>query len=481
MPKLPVLPALSAAVAVAMTFACATNPVTGKKELSLVSEAQEIQMGREGSQAVLKSVGDVPRPEAQALVRSIGSQMAARAERPNLPWEFHLLDDAAVNAFAMPGGFIFVTRGLMTHLNSEAELAQVIGHEIGHVTAKHSVHQMSQQTLAQVGLVAGSIFSERVASLGNVLGAGMGLLFMKFGREDELEADALGFRYSLEQRYDVREAEKVFTTLSRLRGEEGARVPEWQSTHPDPGNRAETAHKRAAELPAASLANTRVNRNEFLRLLDGMMFGENPRLGYFRGARFLHPDLRFEITMPKGWESANLPEAVVSMSPQEDAQFQLTLGQGSPAQALQQLLGQQGIAVTQSGQTSINGLPAVMATFDAQTDSGVIKGIATAVQYQDRTYLLIGIATQAGMRRSASVIEGTMRSFRALNDPALINVQGATVQLVTLPDAMTGQAFTQRYPSTIPAEEIYVINGMTAGTNLSRGTLLKRVVGGLRR
>jgi predicted Zn-dependent protease len=477
--KQPVLHAVAAVAAI--TLACATNPVTGKRELSLISEAQEVQMGREGSQSVLKSVGEVARPEAQALVRTIGSQMAARAERPNLPWEFHLLDDAAVNAFAMPGGFIFVTRGLMTHLNSEAELAQVIGHEIGHVTAKHSVHAMSQQTLTQIGLVAGSIFSDRVAKLGNVLGAGAGLLFLKFGREDELEADALGFRYSLEQRYDVREAEKVFTTLARLRGEEGARIPEWASTHPDPGNRAQTAQKKAAELPAASLANTRVNRNEFLRLIDGMMFGENPRLGYFRGARFLHPDLRFEITMPSGWKNLNLPEAVVSQSTDESAQFQVMLGEGSPAQVLQQFLGQQGITVTQRGQTTINGLPAVTAAFDGQTESGVIKGITVALQYENRTYLLTGLMTEAGARRHTSTIENTMRSFRALTDPALINVQGAELQLVTLPDAMSGQAFAQRYPSSVPADEVYIINGITAGTNLPRGMILKRVVGGLRR
>jgi predicted Zn-dependent protease len=471
---------VTAAAAVVIAFGCATNPVTGKRELSLISEAQEIQMGREASQAAVRQVGEVAKPAAQALVRTIGTQIAAKSERPALPWEFHLLDDAAVNAFALPGGFIFVTRGLMTHLNSEAQLAQVIGHEIGHVTAKHSVHQMSQQQLTQIGLVAGSILSERVAQFGNVLGAGAGLLFLKFGREDEIEADALGFRYALEQRYDPREAERVFATLARLRGEEGARVPEWQSTHPDPGNRVQTAQKKAAALPPGELTNTRVNRNEFLRLLDGMMFGENPRLGYFRGTRFLHPDLRFEITMPAGWKSLNLPEAVVSQNSQGDAQFQLMLGQGSPSQVLQQFLGQQGITVTQTGQTTINGLPALTATFDGQTEGGVIKGLATALQYQNRTYLMVGLATQQGLQRSGSAIEGTIRSFRALNDPALINVQAALVQLVTLPDAMTGQAFTQRYPSSVPADQIYIINGITAGTNLPRGMLVKRVVGGLR-
>lgn len=465
---------------VATMSACATNPVTGKKELSLISEAQEIQLGREGARSVLKSVGEVIHPEAQTLVRTIGLRIAASSERPKLPWEFHLLDDAAVNAFAYAGGFIFVTRGLMTHLNSEAELAQVIGHEVGHVTAKHTVSAMSKQQVAGVGLLAGSLLSDRVAKYGDVLGTGAGLLFLKFGRDDEIQADALGFGYALGQRYDVREAEKVFATLARLGGEGGARVPGWASTHPDPGNRAQVAHRKAAALPAEALANTTVNRDGFLRLLDGMVFGENPRLGYFRGARFLHPDLRFEVTMPAGWKSVNLPEAVVSHSPDGEARFQLLLGDGAPAQVLQQFLGQEGISVTQRGQTSINGLPAVTAAFDGQTNAGAIKGLAAALPYDNKTYLMIGLMTEAGARQHRDRIDGTIRSFRALTDPALINVPPALVQVVTLPDSMTGVAFTQRYPSSVPAEEIYIINGMEAGTTLARGTLLKRVVGGVR-
>ena len=193
-------------VTVASLSACATNPVTGRRELSLISEAQEIQMGREASQNDLKRVGAVPSTAAQALVRRMGSQMAAKSERPSLPWEFHVLDDAAVNAFAYPDGFIFVTRGLMTHLNSEAELAEVVGHEIGHVTAKHSVASMSQQQLAQIGLVGASIVSPTIAKYGDLLGGGASLLFLKFGRDDELQSDALGFQYSLAQGYDVREA-----------------------------------------------------------------------------------------------------------------------------------------------------------------------------------------------------------------------------------------------------------------------------------
>ncbi len=458
---------------------CATNPVTGRRELSLISESQEIQMGREASQGDLKRVGETNRVDAQAMVRRIGQQISSKSERPNLPWEFHLLDDAAVNAFAYPGGFIFVTRGLLTHLNSEAELAEVIGHEIGHVTAKHTVASMSKQQVAQIGLAAGSVLSPQVAKYGDLLGTGASLLFLKFGRDDETQADALGFRYSLAQGYDVREAPKVFKTLSRLAGESGARIPEWQSTHPDPGNRVQVAEKKVAALPPGSLTNAKVNREAFLKTVDGMVFGENPRLGYFKGTRFLHPDLRFQLDFPNGWKSVNMPEAVVSQSSDNAAQLQLIPGQGTPTQAVQQFVGQQGITVRQSGQTTINGLPAVFAQFDAQAQDGTLKGIAAGVQYQNTTYLLVGIMSAVGAVQHTNAIDNAIRSFRALTDAASLNVQPAVVQLVTLPETMTAQTFVQRYPSSVPAAQIYVINGAEATTSFPRGAILKRVIGGV--
>lgn len=472
---------LLAVALLAWLTACATNPVTGRRELSLISEAQEIQMGKEASAADVQRVGEFASGPATDLVKRIGSGMAAQSERPNLPWEFHLLDDAAVNAFAYPGGFIFVTRGLMTHLNSEAELAEVIGHEIGHVTAKHTVAAMSKQQITQIGLVGASILSPQVAKYGDVLGVSAGLLFLKFGREDELQADELGFRYSLAQSYDVRESPKVFMTLGRLSGGAGARIPEWQSTHPDPGNRVQRAEQRLAGLPPGSLTSVKVNRDSYLRLLNGMVFGENPRQGYFRATRFLHPELQFEITFPTGWKTANLPDAVIAQSADGGAQLQLGPGRGTPAEALAQFVGQQGITIRQRTTTTINGIAAVAASFDATTEQGGLSGLAVALRHRNVTYLLVGLSATQVVAQYGAAMEAAIRSFRDLTDPALINVQPARVQLVTLTEGMTGQTFVKRYPSSISDELVYIINGIDAETTLGRGALVKRVTGGLPR
>ncbi len=186
--------------------ACATNPVTGKRQLALISEAQEIEMGRQADKEVVASIGLYPDESLQRYIQDLGSRIAATTERPNLPWTFRVVDDAAVNAFAIPGGFIYVTRGIMAHMNSEAELAAILGHEIGHVTARHSVSQMSKQQLAQVGFAAGMILSPEFAQYGNLAQAAMGLMFMKFSRSDESQSDALGMKYMMAGGYDPRPA-----------------------------------------------------------------------------------------------------------------------------------------------------------------------------------------------------------------------------------------------------------------------------------
>ena len=188
----------------ALAAACATNPATGKSEISLVSESQEIAMGNETVVSVHATIGTYPDSNLQRYVRGIGTRLAGVAERPALPWHFEVVDDPTVNAFAAPGGKIFVTRGILPFLGSEAELSGVLGHEIGHVTARHTARQITRQQLAGIGLIAGSILSSTVASAAGGLQQGLGVLFLSYRRADDSQADGLGFRYMLRTKYDIR-------------------------------------------------------------------------------------------------------------------------------------------------------------------------------------------------------------------------------------------------------------------------------------
>ena len=252
---------LMVAVALA-SLACATNPVTGQRQLSLVSESQEIQIGRDAARDAESSLGLVNDQGLQTYVKRVGTQMAAKSERPNLPWNFGVVDDPTPNAFALPGGFIYVTRGLMSLMESEAELASVLGHEIGHVTARHSVSMLSRAQLAQLGLGLGSVLLPDLQPAATAAGAGLQLLFLRYGRDAERQADDLGFRYARTQGYDMNEMADVFTALERAATlEKQSPLPTWLASHPAPGERIVAVKERIAA--AGPQTEPRVARAEY--------------------------------------------------------------------------------------------------------------------------------------------------------------------------------------------------------------------------
>jgi predicted Zn-dependent protease len=475
---------LSLGAGAALAVACAVNPVTGKSQLSLVSESQEIDMGRQSAQSVAQTIGYYDDAAVQAYVAGIGMKMAAASERPQLPWEFHVVNDGAVNAFALPGGFIFVTRGLMTSITNEAELATVVGHEIGHVTNRHSVQQISRAQIAQIGLGVGSILNSTVAQLGGVFGQGLGVLFLKYSRDAENEADLAGFRYALNQGYDVRQMINMFETIqavSQLSGG-GGRVPEWLATHPDPGNRIQTTEARLDTLHK-DLSNAIVRRDEYLQRINGMVYGEDPRQGFFRGALFLHPDLRFQLQFPDGWKTQNTADAVVGASPSQDAMIQLQLaGKTAPADAARQFLSQQGVKAGQGTTQSINGLPAASSYFTAQTQQGQVEGLVTFISHGGNTYGILAYTGASGLKTYDQAFRTTAGSFRELKDPAALNVRPARIELVKVDQEMTLAQFQQRYPSTVKIEEVALINGLDGpDATLRPGRQYKRVVAGTAR
>jgi predicted Zn-dependent protease len=454
--------------------ACVKNPATGERQLVLVPEGRANALGADAAKEIVQSVGLVDHAEATAYVSRLGEAMAQKSERPELKWSFQLLDDPAVNAFALPGGHIFVTRGILAHLGSAAELAGVLGHEIGHVTGKHSVDQMSKATLAQLGLGIGSAVSEDFAKVAPIGAAGMQVLFLKYGRDDEYQADELGVRYASRAGYDVREMPKVFETLKRVsKREGGGGVPEWLSTHPDPANRIERIREHIAKVEGGG----KLDREPYLRMLDGLVYGEDPREGYFEDARFIHPQLGFQVDFPSGWKTSNTRSAVAAQNAEGNAVIQIGVVEGTPEAALQGFLAKEGIEAGTREAGGAPGMTSAASTFRATTQEGALGGLVTFVAHGGKTFGILGLAKAEVVEAQLPAFAATAKSFAAITDPALRNVQPKRIVVVEAPRAMTLADLVQARKASVPLEEIARINAMEPGARLERGQLVKLVSG----
>jgi len=467
------------ALSLAAMLACAINPVTHRTELSLVSESQEVAMGREADKEIVATMGLYDDRRAQEYVAALGRKLAAKSERPNLPWTFRVVDDPVVNAFAIPGGFVYVTRGLMTHLTSEAELAAVMGHEIGHVTAKHSVSQMSRAQLAQIGLGVGSILDPRIGQAAGALSQGLGLLFLKFGRDDERQADDIGLRYLVNAGYDPRPMADVFDMLQRVSAAQGSgRVPNWMSTHPAPEDRRAWAAAKIQGLNR-DFGNAINGREPYLAVIDGMTYGEDPRNGYFRGDTFVHPALRFRIDFPAGWAKANRADSVGATNPDNNATIRLmSAPETSPDAAADAFFSKaQGVQASPSVRDDANGLHAVSRQFSAPTAQTPVSGIARFVGLDGKVYSILGYGTETGWRTHRSPIGRSLESFQRLTDPKILAVQPWRIELVTLDQPLTPQEFVSRYPGPATPSQVALVNRLGASGRVPAGPGAKRIVG----
>ncbi len=456
---------------------CARNPATGENELMLVSEGQEIQMGAAYDSEVVAAIGLYGDPALQSYVTDLGRKLAATSERPNLPWTFRVVDDPAVNAFAIPGGHVYVTRGILAHMTSEAQLAAVMGHEVGHITARHTAHQMSEQQLAGLGLAIGSIASSEIAQYAGLASQALGVLFLKFSRDNENQADMLGVRYSSRANYDSRQMVNVMQMLDRLDTRSGGKLPEWLATHPNPGNRIEHINALLSQTQT-DFSGATVNRDAYQRRLDGMMFGMNPREGFFKGTEFYHPELKFRMSFPNGWQTANTKQTVGAQSPRQDALIELTLAQGSSAdQAARSFLSQQGVQAGTLTRANLNGLTASSAPFAAATEQGTLRGNAVFVEYGNRVYRLLAYGPEATWANNQALAQRSLTSFGPLTDPAILNVQPQHLTVFTLDRRTTITELARQRPSPVPVATLALINQIDDNATLEPGRIVKWVVG----
>ncbi len=470
------------AVALLAAAACAVNPVTGRRELMLLSQDQEIQLGRDNDELVVAEYGLYDDPELGEWIAQVGQTMAAASERPELPWTFRVVDDTIVNAFALPGGYIYMTRGILAYMNSEAEAVGVLGHEIGHVTARHGAQRHTSASLAQIGLGAGSVLSSEVRALGGILQTGVGLLFLKFGRDDELQSDQLGVRDAVGAGYDPRRLAAFFRTISAMSDAGGGRLPTWLSTHPAPDNRVERV-LAAAEPLVAGRADLRVARESYLRRIDGIVFGPNPRQGVVVDGTFKHPDLLFQIDFPDGWQLHNGRQAVVSAPESSDVIVGLTVGtmQGANLEAHANAAMQERSATSISGtRTSVSGLPAYRVRYSATSNEIEVRASDVFVRYGESVYDLIGYSRTALFDRHAGTIDRWQRSFRPLPQSEADRYHPDRLEVFAAPRAGLLSALLEAGPEA-SLDTLLLLNGVDADTRMERGTLIKRVRAGYRR
>lgn len=459
---------------------CAINPVTGKKQIVLMSEAQEIAMGKQSDPEVIAFFGLYEDPELQQFISAKGNEMAAISHRPNLAYEFKIVDSPVINAFALPGGYVYFTRGIMAHFNNEAEFAGVLGHEIGHVTARHSVIQQRNQILGQIGLLAGIILVPELGQFVDPLSQGMQLALLKFGRDAERQSDELGVGYSSQIGYDAKEMADFFETLERQQINSGAdEIPPFLSTHPSPEERNATVESLALEWQGkSSTTEFEINRDSYLRKLDGLIVGEDPKQGFVENSTFYHPVLKIQFPIPTAWSHQNSPQQF-QMAPQSgEAVMILTLGSGtSLEEAANAVLENYGLTLVESKKETINGMPAILLVADRlQEQAATLRVLSSLIQFEGNIYSLMGVTDVANFNSYQAVFAKTIRDFKELRDSEKLNRKPDVIKIKSVPNTMSLEAALKYYGMSAERfEELSLLNGMQLTDQVSKGMLIKVV------
>ncbi len=474
---------ISLLIAVLLLPSCATNPVTGKKQLVMMSEKQEIQLGAEYDPQVMATFGAYENEPLLGFIQQRGHEMGLISHRPGLEYHFRILDSPVINAFAVPGGYIYLTRGILAHFNNEAELVGVLAHEMGHITARHSVSRQAKQQLGQLLLIGGMIAFEEFREYGAYAMQGMQLLFLKYSRDDERESDRLGVEYSAKIGYDSQKFAEFFQLLDRMNlASDHAGIPTLLSTHPDPGDRHSTVTELAQVWKDSLGPQTwKVNADSYLQLVDGMVYGDDPRQGYVEGNTFYHPELLFQFPFPRNWKLENSPMQV-RMGPEDgNALMIFTFARGNTLEeAAQETLQQMDLTIGGSKRTTIGGMPAIQVISGQTTqnqntgEQQTISVLSTFIDDNGSYYVFHGVSLQENFDRFRPDFESTMNRFARLTDRSKIQVVPERIvvrrveQSGTLADAFRHFGVPQE-----KMEEFSFLNNMQLGDRVQAGQYVK--------
>ena len=468
-----------------------TNPVSGNTRAYAYSWDEEVKLGRETDKQIQQQYGIYEDEDLQQYVDRVAQQVLAESHmrRPDTPdrfrnteFTFRVLDSPIINAFALPGGYVYVTRGLLAHLNNEAQLAVVLGHEIGHVAGRHSSKQAAKQQFMQGILVGGAIAGQ--AAFGgdvgqNVLGLGSNaaqLLSLKYSRGNERESDHLGVEYAARTGYDAAEGAAFFTSLKRKQEQSGQSIPSWQSTHPDPGNREDTIIQLAKKQQGAGASKKR-NQDAYFASIESVVLGENPRQGFTENDVFYHPDLKFQFPVPRGWKVQNQTSQVAMVQPDEEAYVLFKISdKDTPAAAAGEFTGQKGLKVIEQRGETINGREAQRVLAEAQTQQGqTLRVLATFIADDGQVYNFQGLTTAKQYNAYQSQLERPMYGFDALRDPQKLNVKPTRLSIRPASRSAPFRTFIDQsmLPDDISDDDLAIINQVQLDETVEQGRPLK--------
>jgi predicted Zn-dependent protease len=473
-----------------LTSSCAVNPVTGKQDLVLLTEDDEIALGRKTNKEVLQQYSVYENQALQNYVQNVGTKVARQSHRNNLIYRFTVLDSKEVNAFALPGGYIYITRGLMAYLKSEAELAAVLGHEVGHVTARHSVRQYSANQLTNMGIALGSIFIPGMNQASNQLAQMFGAALLRgYGREHELEADRLGAEYLARTGYNPKAMLDVISVLknqevfeSKIAQSEGREPRIYHgvfSTHPDSDTRLQEVVGTAQALSEETASANYVGYEEYMSFMDKLIYGDSPREGILRGRRFFHKELGFSMTFPKKWNVTNRPDRILLTAPDGGALIQIS------AEDINKKISPRNFMIKRMGLNNldhesalnINGLEAYTGVSVISNREGQHPTRFTVIYFEQRAYIIAGKSKVAkALGNYDQAILDTAKSFHALTENEEVLAKPLRIKVVQASNETRFSDLAMQSPLESHAEsQLRLLNANYPVGEPNKGELLKVV------
>ncbi len=483
---------VSVLIIILVVWACTVqrSPVTGNKRAYGYSWEQEKKLGAQSDKQIQQQYGMYDNKSLQNYVDNVAQDVLANSDMRGegvakiyreTEFTFRVLDSPVVNAFALPGGYVYVTRGLLSNLGNEAQLAVVLGHEIGHVAARHASQRAFEQQVGQLALIGGAVGGELLGASGaDILQLGSQatqLMFLKYSRDDESESDRLGVEYAAKANYAAAEGADFFTTLKRLSAQSGQSIPTWQSTHPDPSGREQKIPELAEGWRKKGIEMNKKDVDEYMNEINNIIYGDNPRQGYTDNGMFYHPELAFKFPYPQDWQLINTPSAVQIVNKDQNAiiVFQIDGKNDSPRASVSEFVNQEGVNGTGGSGTSNNGLNGFEATATSKTQDGAeVQFYLYSVEYDGNIYRFVSYTLADQFDQYRSRFMQTATEFDRVTDSGILNVKPVQLNISRANRTAEFQSFLpDDLPMDISPEDVAITNQVQLNDTIEEGTWIK--------